>query len=239
MLENTTLSTLNAFVARSGMCSRRKAVEIIEAGMISVDGNIIKDPAYRLQPTSKVMHKNTVLAAEKKIYILLNKPAGYISTASDPEGRPHVVSLVKTPNKTRIYPIGRLDQDTTGLILLTNDGYFAQKLAHPQFNVHKTYHVTLDRPLASEDFIKLQKGLFLKDGFFKPDALYTLSKNKCTLGIKLHSGKNRIIRRFFQALGYYVIKLDRMIYANLEKNGLKKGSWRFLNHYEVKALQAL
>ena len=237
--QDTIVPTLNAFVARSGICSRRKAVDLIQAGMITVDGEVIKDPAHRLQAESKVMYKNAILAPEKKLYILLNKPVGYISTASDPENRPHVVSLVKTPQQTRIYPIGRLDQDTTGLILLTNDGYFAQKLAHPQFNVNKTYHATLDRPLADEDFTKLQKGVLLKDGFFKPDALYALSKDRCTLGIKLHSGKNRIIRRFFQSQGYYVIKLDRMVYANLEKKGLKKGSWRFLNRYEIRELQSI
>ncbi|MBV8254249.1 MAG: rRNA pseudouridine synthase [Chitinophaga sp.] len=227
---------LNKFIAHCGLCSRRKAVDYIREGKVTVNGMVVKEPA------TKVTAKDNIALLEKKItlqknlvYILLNKPKGYITTTDDPEGRKTVMELIEDAvEDERVYPVGRLDRNTSGLLLLTNDGELAQTLAHPKHNIKKIYQVELDKPLTKADFEKIIAGVTLEDGVALVDALgYVDPKDKKQVGIEIHSGKNRIVRRIFEHLEYNVEKLDRVMYAGLTKKTLNRGQWRFLSEKEV------
>ncbi|NSL89907.1 rRNA pseudouridine synthase [Chitinophaga sp. Mgbs1] len=227
---------LNKYIAHCGLCSRRKAVDFIKDGKVTVNGQTVTEPA------TKVTAKDVVTLQDKKInltknlvYILLNKPKGFITTTDDPEGRKTVMDLIKGATEDeRVYPVGRLDRNTSGLLLLTNDGELAQTLAHPKHNIKKIYQVELDKPLTKGDFEKIIAGLTLEDGVALVDALgYVDPKDKKQIGIEIHSGKNRIVRRIFEHLSYSVEKLDRVMYAGLTKKTLNRGQWRHLSEKEV------
>lgn len=235
---NSDLMPLNKYLAVSGVCSRRDAVGFIEAGDVKVNGKTVKEPGYRVSGEDKVSFKGDSIKCEKKIYILLNKPQDYISTVSDEAGRKSIIDIFKGAITERIYPVGRLDRFTQGLILMTNDGELSQKLCHPSFEVKKVYSVMLDQEIKGQDLMDIKNGLTLKDGFVKPDKVYCASKsNKKHVVIQLHSGKNRIVRRIFREKGYNVIKLDRINYAGIVKKGLPVGRWRALKRDEVMALK--
>ena len=238
MIDTTDSPTLNTFLALCGLCSRRKAADFIHEGVVAVDGEVITEPGYRVAPHSRVTFRGKQIQPESKVYILLNKPAGYLCTLTDPENRPHVIHLLQPTITARVYPVGRLDQETTGLLILTNDGKLSQRLAHPKHMVEKVYEVVLNRALHIEDVIKItEDGVLLDDNLFKPDKLHFISQNKRAVSLSIHSGKNRIIRRLFQACGYTVTKLDRVSYAGLTKAGLSVGKWRFLDINEIERLQ--
>ena len=228
---------LNAFLAHAGVCSRRKAVDYIKNGNVAVNGVIVKESYYEVTKDDIVCYKGRDLFLEKKIYILINKPSNYITTVSDEKGRKTVVQLLPENISQRLYPVGRLDRSTTGLLLLTNDGDLAQKLSHPRHEVSKTYHVTLDKPCSSAHFENLRQGIKLEDGSVVIDGLVYDGASKKKLIVTLHSGRNRIIRRMFEHFGYTVTKLDRVGYAGLTKRGLRCGSWRYLTSDEVQKLK--
>lgn len=230
------LEQLNKYIARCGVSSRRKADDLIKEGQITLNGEIINNPAYRLKIDDKVVYKNKELIPEKKIYILLNKPKNCIATRSDERDRKTVIDLIDKQIQERVFPVGRLDRATTGLLLLTNDGEFAQKLAHPQYLIKKLYKITLNTNFKAFDFNKLTKGLHLDDGFIKPDYAYYSGPAKDTINIALHSGKNRIIRRMMEHLGYKITKLDRIQYGNLTKKNLPLGKWRHITKQELEFL---
>jgi len=230
---------LNKYIANAGICSRREADKLIEAGVVKVNGETVTTLGYKVKPTDIVEVEGQKIKNEKKVYILLNKPKDYLTTTKDPQNRKTVMELIKGAVKERVFPVGRLDRQTTGLLLFTNDGELADKLMHPKSNVPKLYHVTLDKNFSGSDFEKLIKGIELEDGFIKPDALSYVMGKKNELGIQIHSGKNRIIRRIFEHLGYDVIKLDRVMYAGLTKKNLPRGKWRFLTEKEVNFLKML
>ncbi|MCB0696239.1 MAG: rRNA pseudouridine synthase [Chitinophagaceae bacterium] len=224
---------LNKFVAHCGICSRREAVELVKQGLIKVNGEVKTEPGYKVQPTDKIEYNGKPITSKKNlVYILLNKPKNYITTTDDPQERRTVMDLVADAGDERVYPIGRLDRNTTGLLLLTNDGELAQKLSHPKYNIKKVYQVTLDKNLGKPDFEKILAGLTLEDGEVKVDALAYLEK-KNEIGIEIHSGRNRIVRRIFESLGYAVEKLDRVMYAGLTKKNIPRAKWRFLNEKEI------
>jgi 23S rRNA pseudouridine2605 synthase len=229
------LIRLNRYIANSGICSRRKADELIEAGVISVNGNAITELGHKIDPyKDEVRYNGELLKREKKVYVLLNKPKDYITTTDDPQERRTVMQLVEKASRERIYPVGRLDRNTTGLLLMTNDGELADKLSHPRNGITKIYHVELDKNLSQGDFNKIQFGLELEDGLIKPDNIsYVAGASKKEIGIQIHSGKNRIVRRIFEHLGYDVVKLDRVVYGNLTKKDLPRGKWRFLDEHEL------
>lgn len=233
------LIRLNKFIANSGVGSRRDADELIKMGLISVNGVTITEMGHKVKPTDDVRYEGKKLNAEKPVYILLNKPKGFITTTEDPEERKTVMSLVANATKSRIYPVGRLDRNTTGLLLLTNDGDLADKLTHPSYNAKKVYKVELDRPLSKADFEKIQQGIHLEEGKAMVDDVAIVSDDKMTVGIEIHIGWNRIVRRIFEALGYDVVKLDRVVYAGLDKKDLPRGEWRFLKPEEVINLKHL
>jgi 23S rRNA pseudouridine2605 synthase len=223
---------LNRFIANSGVCSRREADELITMGLISVNGKTISELGYKVNPGDEVRYENRILKAEKPVYILLNKPKGYLTTTDDPQERNTVMQLIGNNVKERIYPVGRLDRNTTGLLLLTNDGELADKLMHPSYNVKKIYKVELDRPLQRADFETILQGVRLEEGRAMVDDLAILDDGK-TIGIELHIGWNRVVRRIFESLNYEVIKLDRSVYAGLDKKDLSRGQWRFLTKEEI------
>lgn len=229
---------LNRYIANAGVCSRRKADELIEAGVVSVNGEVITSLGTKVKPTDDVRYNGERLKREKMVYVLLNKPKDYITTTDDPQERRTVMHLVEKATQERIYPVGRLDRNTTGLLLMTNDGSLAEKLSHPRNSVTKIYHVELDKNLSQGDLNKIQFGLELEDGLIKPDEVsYVQGATKKEVGIQIHSGKNRIVRRIFESLGYAVVKLDRVIYANLTKKDLPRGRWRYLDEREVVQLK--
>ena len=228
---------LNKLISNAGICARREADTLIQAGHITVNGQQVTTLGYQVKPSDVVKYRGQVLRAEKPVYILLNKPKDYITTVSDPQGRRTVLELVKNACQARVYPVGRLDRNTTGLLLLTNDGQLAQKLAHPASQVEKVYEVSLSKPIQAADFKAIQAGVVLEDGVVPVDKLAIVSADKKTLGIEIHMGKNRIIRRLFEHLGYQVTRLDRVLYANLTKRGLPRGKWRLLTDQEVRYLQ--
>ncbi|RME16148.1 MAG: rRNA pseudouridine synthase [Bacteroidetes bacterium] len=230
---------LNKYIANSGICSRREADKLIEAGVVKVNGEIITTLGYKVKPTDIVEVEGQRIKNEKKVYILLNKPKDYITTTKDPQNRKTVMHLISGACKERVYPVGRLDRQTTGLLLFTNDGELAKKLTHPKSRIPKLYHVVLNKNFSGTDFEKLSKGIELEDGFIKPDALSYVMQSKKELGIQIHSGRNRIIRRIFEHLGYEVVKLDRVMYAGLTKKNLPRGKWRFLTEKEVDFLKML
>jgi 23S rRNA pseudouridine2605 synthase len=227
------LIRLNKFLANSGAGSRRDADELIRMGLVTVNGETITEMGHKVKITDDVRYEGKKMKAEKPVYILLNKPKGFITTTDDPQDRNTVMGLVAGACKERIYPVGRLDRNTTGLLLLTNDGDLADKLTHPSFNVKKIYKVELDKALTRADFEKIQQGVRLEEGRAIVDDLAYVGDDKKTIGIELHIGWNRIVRRIFESLGYEVIKLDRSVYAGLDKKDLSRGQWRFLKPEEV------
>ena len=232
---------LNRYIANAGICSRRKADELIEAGVISVNGEVVSELGYKVNPVKDVIRYNgETLKREKMTYVLLNKPKDYITTTDDPQERRTVMQLVEKASRERIYPVGRLDRNTTGLLLMTNDGDLAEKLSHPRNNITKIYQVELNKNLSQGDFNKIEYGLELEDGPIKPDALsYVAGASKKEIGIQIHTGKNRIVRRIFEFLGYEVVKLDRVVYGSLTKKDLPRGRWRYLEEKEIIQLKHL
>lgn len=230
---------LNKFLAHCGVASRREAVEIIKAGKVKVNGQVVLEPAHKITEADEVKFNGKKLFVTKNlVYILLNKPKDYITTTDDPQGRKTVLDLIKQATTERVYPIGRLDRNTSGVLLLTNDGELTQKLSHPSYNVKKIYEVKLDRPLAKTDYDKILKGLKLEDGPVTVDALgYVDSKDKSIIGIEIHSGRNRIVRRIFEHLHYDVKGLDRVMYASLTKKNVDRGKWRYLSEKEIRQLK--
>jgi len=235
------LIRLNRYIANAGICSRRKADELIEAGVVSVNGEVVSELGLKVDPfKDEIRYNGEMLKREKMVYVLLNKPKDYITTTDDPQERRTVMHLVEKASRERIYPIGRLDRNTTGLLLMTNDGDLADKLSHPRSNISKLYHVELSKSVSQGDLNKIGFGIELEDGVIKPDSVsYVTGGTKREIGIQIHSGKNRIVRRIFESLGYEVVKLDRVIYANLTKKDLPRGRWRFLDEKEVIQLKHL
>lgn len=224
---------LNRFIANAGVCSRRDADELIKKGLIRVNGKVVTEMGTKVKPSDKVQYKGKTLSREHLVYVLLNKPKGFITTTSDPRERKTVMHLVEKAGSERLYPVGRLDKNTTGLLLLTNDGELSKKLTHPSHRVEKVYQVETDRPVSMEDLEKMAEGLQLEDGFARPDDVVVLDKTRKVIGIGLHVGRNRIVRRMFEHLGYEVKKLDRVLFAGLTKKDLPRGKWRFLSAREV------
>jgi len=231
--EQTEATRLNKYIANSGVCSRREADKLIEKGEITVDGKVVKEMGYQVQPGQVVLHEKNVLKPEKQVYVLLNKPKGFISTTSDPEGRKTVMDLVAKACPEQIFPVGRLDRGTTGLLLFTNDGQLSKKLTQPKHQIKKIYQVSLNKPITQSDFNQILEGLNLEDGKVTVDDLAIVDGDNTTLGIEIHLGKNRIVRRIFEHLGYAVEKLDRVVYGGLTKKDLPRGKWRFLTEKEV------
>jgi len=231
------LIRLNKFIANSGVGSRREADELIKMGLVTVNGETITEMGHKVKITDEVRYEGKKLKAEKPVYVLLNKPKGFITTTDDPQERNTVMNLVAGAGKERIYPVGRLDRNTTGLLLLTNDGDLADKLTHPSYNVKKIYKVELDKPLTKNDFTKIQEGVRLEEGKALVDDLAIIGDDNKVVGIELHIGWNRIVRRIFESLGYEVMKLDRVVYAGLDKKDLGRGEWRFLKPEEVVTLK--
>jgi 23S rRNA pseudouridine2605 synthase len=229
---------LNRFIANTGLCSRREADALILAGAIKVNGKTITELGTKVAPGDVVTHKGKKLQGEKKVYILLNKPKDCVTTLKDTHGRRTVLDLVRGCCPERIYPVGRLDRHTTGVLLLTNDGALADALTHPSYTRKKIYHVHLDRNLTSGDLLKISMGLELEDGFIRPDSIaYADPKDRRQVGIEIHSGRNRIVRRIFEHLDYRIEKLDRVYFAGLTKKGLPRGHWRHLSSREVALLK--
>jgi 23S rRNA pseudouridine2605 synthase len=233
------LTRLNKYLSNAGICSRREADDLIKAGAVSVNGKVVMEMGYKVGPDDKVNYGGETLRNQKKIYLLLNKPKDYITTTDDPQERRTVMELIEGACKERVYPVGRLDRNTTGLLLFTNDGEVATRLMHPKFGIKKVYHVTLNKNLKAEDFETLMEGVELEDGFIKPDELSYLEGSKKELGIEIHSGRNRIVRRLFEHIDYEVIKLDRVVFAGLTKKDLPRGKWRFLSEKEVGFLKMI
>ncbi len=232
---------LNRYISNAGICSRRKADELIVAGVVAVNGEVITELGHKVDPyKDEVRYNGETLKREKMVYVLLNKPKDYITTTEDPQERRTVMHLVEKASKERIYPVGRLDRNTTGLLLMTNDGDLADKLSHPRSNITKLYQVELDKSLSQGDMNKIGFGLELEDGLIKPDSVsYVQGGSKREIGIQIHSGKNRVVRRIFEHLGYDVVKLDRAVYANLTKKDLPRGRWRYLEDQEIIQLKHL
>ena len=230
---------LNKYIANAGICSRREADVLIATGAILVNGEVVTEMGHKVMPTDEVRYGDQILQREKPVYVLLNKPKDYITTTDDERGRANVMELVRDACEERIYPVGRLDRDTTGLLLFTNDGELTKKLTHPSSQIEKTYAVELDKPFASVDMEMLRNGVELRDGMITPDEVEYVGEGKKEVGITIHSGKNRIVRRIFESLGYEVVKLDRVIFAGLTKKDLPRGRWRFLTKNEVNFLKML
>ena len=229
---------LNKYLANAGVCSRREADEFIQAGVVTVNGEVVTELGTKILRTDEVKFHDAPVSLEKKVYVLLNKPKDYVTTSDDPQQRKTVMDLVKDVCPERIYPVGRLDRNTTGVLLLTNDGDLASKLTHPKFLKKKVYHVHLDKNLTAHDMQQISEGITLEDGEIKADAVaYADERDKSQVGIEIHSGKNRIVRRIFESLGYRVTKLDRVQFAGLTKKNLRRGDWRFLTEKEVDMLR--
>ena len=229
---------LNKFLANAGVCSRREADEFITAGVVSVNGEVVTELGTKIKRGYEVKFHDQAVSIERKIYVLLNKPKDTVTTSDDPQARRTVMDLVKGACSERIYPVGRLDRNTTGVLLLTNDGDLASKLTHPKYLKKKIYHVHLDKNLTKADMEQIAAGIQLDDGEIQADAIsYTDDFKKDEVGIEIHSGKNRIVRRIFESLGYKVVKLDRVFFAGLTKKGLRRGEWRYLTEQEVNFLR--
>ena len=229
---------LNKFLANAGVCSRREADEFITAGVVSVNGEVVTELGTKIKRGDEVKFHDQTVSIERKIYVLLNKPKDTVTTSDDPQARRTVMDLVKDACDERIYPVGRLDRNTTGVLLLTNDGDLASKLTHPKYLKKKIYHVHLDKNLTKADMEQIAAGIQLDDGEIQADAIsYTDDFKKDEVGIEIHSGKNRIVRRIFESLGYKVVKLDRVFFAGLTKKGLRRGEWRYLTEQEVNFLR--
>ncbi|HTM06429.1 MAG TPA: pseudouridine synthase [Patescibacteria group bacterium] len=230
------LPSLTKYIAQAGICSRRKAVQLIQDRSVLVNNSMVTEGGYRVKSTDMVVVKGEPIRQPKKVYILLNKPKDYITTSADEKGRKIVTDLVAPHISERVYPVGRLDRSTTGLLFLTNDGELAQRLSHPRYKIAKVYHITLNASLTHQDFTAIKEGVQLYDGLVTVDYIEYMHK-KCDIIIEIHSGKNRVIRRLFEHFGYQVKKLDRIQYAGLTKTGLTVGNWRFLTASEVHALK--
>jgi 23S rRNA pseudouridine2605 synthase len=231
--EGEELIRLNKYVANAGVCSRREADELILKGLVIVNGVVVKEMGYKVKRSDHVVFQGKKLNPEKPVYVLLNKPKDFITTTEDPMERKTVMKLVENACEERIFPVGRLDRNTTGLLVFTNDGELAAKLSHPSNEIKKIYQVTLDKPLTAKDEEEITEGLTLEDGDAKVDDLQVLSKDRTILGLEIHIGRNRIVRRIFAHLGYEVVALDRVMYAGLDKKDLKRGHYRFLTEQEV------
>lgn len=226
---------LNKYISNAGVCSRRQADDYIKEGYVTVNGETILEMGYKVQAKDDVRFKGKKVENERKVYILMNKPKSLLTTTADEHNRKTVMDLVSTVKNARIYPVGRLDRNTTGVLIMTNDGELAQKLSHPSGNITKVYQVELNNPLKPEDLLKIKKGVQLEDGLAEVDEIdYTLPRGDDRhVGVELHSGKNRIVRRIFEELGYEVVKLDRVLYGGLTKKNLPRGKWRFLTDKEI------
>ncbi len=229
---------LNRFIAQSGLCSRREADDFISAGLVSVNGVIVTELGSKVMPTDEVKFNDSRVEGEKKVYLVLNKPKGYVTSLEDPHADKLVMDLVKGACTERIYPVGRLDKNSLGLLLFTNDGDLTKQLTHPAYKKKKIYQVTLDKPLTRADMDAIAEGITLEDGEIHADEVSYVKENKKEVGIEIHSGRNRIVRRIFESLGYTVQKLDRVYYAGLTKKNLKRGGWRFLTRDEVNRLKS-
>ena len=235
------LIRLNRYIANAGICSRREADKLISAGAVTVNGKVITELGTKVSPHDKVQYGEQSLKREKLRYVLLNKPKGFITTTDDPQERKTVMSLIAKACKERVYPVGRLDRNTTGLLLFTNDGELTRKLLHPRHGIKKVYHVVLDKAVTKKDMNEILEGVQLEDGMIKVDAVEYIGdgKDKKQLGIELHTGKNRVIRRIFEKLNYTVIRLDRVSFAGLTKKQLPRGEWRLLEEKEISFLKML
>ena len=229
---------LNRFLAQSGLCSRREADDFITAGLVTVNGQIVTQLGTKVLPTDEVKFNDSRVQGEKKVYLVLNKPKGYVTSLDDPHAGKTVMDLVEGACTERIYPVGRLDKNSLGLLLFTNDGDLTKQLTHPSYKKKKIYQVTLDKPLARADMDRIAEGITLEDGEIFADEISYVKENKQEIGIEIHSGRNRIVRRIFEFLGYTVTKLDRVYYAGLTKKNLKRGAWRFLSREEVERLKS-
>jgi 23S rRNA pseudouridine2605 synthase len=234
---------LNKYIAQAGICSRRSAVELIKGGHVRVNGQVVKEPGHKVSGDDAVkVHSKLIQKVKKEdyVYIVLNKPRGTVTTAADELGRPSVIDLVKLPKKQRLFPIGRLDINTTGVLFLTNDGDLAQMLSHPSNQIEKVYEITVHKEIEPSDVERIKKGIRLEDGLVQIDGLYLLpTPKKNMVGITLHSGKNRVVRRIFDALNYFVEKLDRVSCAGISKKGLARAAWRHLTKREVSRLKKM
>ncbi len=231
------LTRLNKYIANAGICSRREADDLIKSGCVNVNGKVITELGFKVKVGDIVNYSGATIKTEKPVYLLLNKPKDYITTVVDDRGRRTVMELIEGACKERIYPVGRLDRNTTGLLLFTNDGEMTKKLTHPKHNVQKLYHVELDKNLKQTDLLKIRDGVELEDGLIKPDEVSYVGETKKEVGIQIHSGANRVVRRIFEKLDYEVIKLDRVMLAGLTKKNLPKGRWRFLTETEISFLK--
>lgn len=237
-IDPTVSVRLNKYLANAGICSRREADEFIQAGVVSVNGQVVTELGTKVLRTDDIRFHDQKVSMEKKVYVLLNKPKDCVTTSDDPQQRKTVMDLVKNACPERIYPVGRLDRNTTGVLLLTNDGDLASKLTHPKFLKKKIYHVFLDKKVTAHDMQQIATGITLEDGEVHADAIeYASATDKSQVGIEIHSGKNRIVRRIFESLGYRVVKLDRVLFAGLTKKNLRRGDWRFLTEKEVDMLR--
>jgi 23S rRNA pseudouridine2605 synthase len=230
---------LNKFISNAGICSRREADTHITDGKVKVNNKVVMELGFKVKPMDDVAFEGKPIRREKLVYVLLNKPKGFITTMDDPKGRKTVMDLISAAGDERIYPVGRLDRNTTGLLLFTNDGELAKKLTHPKHKVKKIYQVELDKPITEEDFLKIEQGVSLEDGEVKVDNVAILTPDARTIGIEIKMGRNRIVRRTFEHLGYEVVKLDRTTFAGLTKKDLARGKWRFLKEKEVINLKHL
>jgi 23S rRNA pseudouridine2605 synthase len=230
---------LNKYISQSGLCSRREADTLIAKGKVSVNGKPVLEVGTKVLAKDKVQVSGKTIKPERKAYVLLNKPKDFITTMTDPEGRKTVMDLIKTASEQRVYPVGRLDRNTTGLLLFTNDGELAEKLTHPSYMIKKIYQVDLDKPLTRDHFEQIQGGLTLEDGPVKVDEIAILDKERKILGVEIHLGRNRIVRRIFEHLGYDVKRLDRVMYGPLTKKDLPRGKWRLLEDKEIVMLTRL
>ena len=221
----------------SGVCSRRDADELIKAGRVKVNDEVVETVGVKVKKKDKVEVDGSVIVPERKVYLVLNKPKDYVTTVDDPLERKTVMSLVEGACKERVYPIGRLDRQTTGVLLFTNDGDLAKKLTHPKFDHKKIYHVFLDKAVAEQDIQAIAEGIQLEDGFIQADEISYASEDRTEVGIEIHSGKNRIVRRIFEHFGYQIVKLDRVYFAGITKKNIPRGKWRFLTTEEVNVLK--
>lgn len=237
--EATGLMPLNKYISHAGICGRREAAEIVKKGIVKVNGKVITEPGHKVEQKDEVVvNGKKIFLAKNLVYILLNKPKDYITTTDDPHGRKTVLDLIKRATPERVYPVGRLDRNTSGVLLFTNDGELAQKLTHPRNQMKKIYAVTLNKPLEKNHFEQILKGITLEDGPVVVDVLaYADPKDKTQIGVEIHSGRNRIVRRIFEHLGYDVKNLDRVMFAGLTKKNVDRGKWRFLNEKEVRELK--
>jgi 23S rRNA pseudouridine2605 synthase len=235
------LIRLNRYIANAGICSRREADKLIQAGAVRVNGKVVTELGTKVLLTDKISYGDQAISREKLKYVLLNKPKGFITTTDDPGNRKTVMNLIKHACKERIYPVGRLDRNTTGLLLFTNDGELTKKLSHPRYGIKKIYHVGLDKNVSIEDIKSIYEGVDLGDGMVQVDAIEFVGdgKDKKEIGIELHTGQNRVVRRIFEKFGYKVVKLDRVYYAGLTKKNLSRGEWRFLEEKELNMLKMI